>query len=84
MSRIMDIKHFIVEQFAPDLKADDVGDDYDLLDGAVIDSLGLLKLIAWLETHFGVDSDLLELEPGNFRTVTAIDASVERALSAVG
>ncbi|MFI0423546.1 phosphopantetheine-binding protein [Spongiactinospora sp. 9N601] len=83
MSRTLEIKEFIVREFAPDLPANDLADDHDLLDGAVVDSLGLLKLIAWLETRYGIDSEALELDPDRFRTVTAIDALVDEALARV-
>lgn len=83
MSRMWEIKEFVVKEFAPDLEPGALADDYDLMDGAVMDSLGLLKLIAWLETRYGVDSEALELDPDRFRTVRAIDATVDRALAAV-
>ena len=37
------IKAFIVEEFMPDVPVEDLEDDYDLLTGGVVDSLGLLR-----------------------------------------
>jgi len=45
----------------------------------VIDSLGLLKLIAWLEERFELPIDDIELDPDSFRTIDAIDAFILRA-----
>ncbi|QDY80669.1 acyl carrier protein [Streptomyces qinzhouensis] len=73
------IKNFLIEEFLPDVAASELADDYDLLTNGVVDSLGLLKLIAWVETEFGVTVDDAALDPDNFRTVRAIDGFVARA-----
>lgn len=73
------IKQFVIEEFLPDVRAQDLDRDHDLLAGGVIDSLGLLKLIAWIESEFDALVDDAALDPDNFRTVAAIDAFIERA-----
>jgi acyl carrier protein len=73
------IKHFIVDEFMPDVPADDLDDDFDLLTGGVVDSLGLLKVVAWLEDEFDIGVDDSELGPESFRTVAAIKAFVDQA-----
>jgi acyl carrier protein len=76
------IKTFIVEEFMPDVTVDDLDSDYDLLEGGVVDSLGLLKVVAWLETEFDIGVDDAELGPESFRTVDAIKAFVDQARNA--
>jgi acyl carrier protein len=73
------IKEFIVEEFMPDVPADELDDDFDLLTGGVVDSLGLLKVVAWLEDEFDIAVDDSELGPDSFRTVAAIKAYVDQA-----
>lgn len=78
------VKEFIVKEFLPDVPADELADDLDLMAGGVIDSLGLLKVIAWLEDRYGVDTDAVDLDPEAFTSVAAIaaflaDAPRERA-----
>jgi acyl carrier protein len=73
------IKQFIVEEFMPDIEVDDLETDYDLVEGGVVDSLGLLKVVAWLETEFEIEVDDSELGPDSFRTVDAIKAFVDAA-----
>lgn len=73
------IKQFVTEEFAPDVAANDLDVALDLLSSGVVDSLGLLKMIAWIETTFDVAVDDAALDPDNFRTVSAIDAFIERA-----
>ena len=73
------IKGFIVEEFMPDVPVEDLEDDYDLLTGGVVDSLGLLKVVAWLEDEFDIGVDDSDLGPDSFRTVAAIQAYVDQA-----
>jgi acyl carrier protein len=73
------IKEFIVEEFMPDVPAEELDDDFDLLTGGVVDSLGLLKVVAWLEDEFDIAVDDSELGPDSFRTVAAIKAYVDQA-----
>ena len=71
------IREFIVEEFMPDMSADELDDDFDLQTGGAVDSLGLLKLVAWLESEFGVSVDESELGPDSLRTVDAIKEFVD-------
>lgn len=78
------IKQFVIEEFLPDVTAADLDCDYDLVAGGVIDSLGVLKLIAWAEDTFGLSAEDIELDPDDFRSVTAICRFVEKASSEGG
>ena len=71
------IKQFIVEDFMPDVPVEELSSDFDLLTGGVVDSLGLLQLVAWLEGEFDVEVDDSQLGPDSFRTVDAIKAFIE-------
>jgi acyl carrier protein len=73
------IKQFIVDEFMPDVSVDELDSDFDLLTGGVVDSLGLLQVVAWLETEFDVSVDESQLGPESFRTVAAIKEYVDQA-----
>lgn len=79
MTHIDMIRRYVLEEFLPDVGEDELAADDDLLAGGVIDSLGVLKLIAWVEDRFGLAVDDTALDPENFRSVAAIDAFVTRA-----
>lgn len=79
MSNADTIKRYVIDEFLPDVSAADLDIDHDLLAGGVIDSLGLLKLIAWVEQHFDLTVQDDDLNPDNFRSVNAIDKFVEAA-----
>jgi acyl carrier protein len=73
------IKQFIVDEFMPDVSVEDLDSDFDLLTNGVVDSLGLLKVVAWLEEEFDIGVDESELGPESFRTVGAIKEYVDAA-----
>ena len=79
-----EIKRFIVTEFAPDVRADELDADFDLLDNGVVDSLGLLRLIAWVGDRYGLPVEDMDLTPDDFRSVNAIRRFVGEAASAVG
>ncbi|MGQ0840954.1 phosphopantetheine-binding protein [Actinokineospora sp.] len=70
------ITEFIISEFLPDVPAAELATDVDLIADGVIDSLGLLKLLVWLEDTFGIRADDVDLDPESFRSVVAIDAFV--------
>ncbi|MGH3720057.1 MAG: phosphopantetheine-binding protein [Pseudonocardiaceae bacterium] len=71
------IKEFIVKEFMPDVPVEELEEDYDLLAGGVIDSLGVLRVIVWLEDTFEIPLDDAEIVPETFRSVTAIRDFIE-------
>jgi acyl carrier protein len=73
------IKQFIVDEFMPDVSVEELDSDFDLLTGGVVDSLGLLQVVAWLEAEFDVGVDESQLGPESFRTVDAIKTYVDQA-----
>jgi acyl carrier protein len=62
-------------------KVRDLAESDSLLEHGVLDSMAIVKLIAFLEERFGVTLTDEEFDPENFETLTAIDALVERKRS---
>ena len=50
----------------------------DLIMQGLIDSLGIMKLIGFLETRFGITVDDQELVPENFQNIRALADLVAR------
>jgi methoxymalonate biosynthesis acyl carrier protein len=67
-----DVTEFIVAEYLPGTSATELDPSYDLLDTGVVDSLGLLQLIAWVEKRYDIPIDDVEISPDNFRSVAAI------------
>lgn len=76
MSNIDAIKKFLIDEFLPDVKPDELDLEHDLLADGLIDSLGVLKLIAWIEDRFSLAVGDDDLDPDNFRSIAAIDAFI--------
>jgi len=68
-----DIKEFVVTNFAPDVPAEELDEDFDLLDSGLINSLGLVKLVTQLSRRFDIDVDAADIRPDHFRSVAAIE-----------
>jgi len=52
-------------------------DDFDLLTSGVIDSLGIVELLAALEQQLGVAIDLSELDPENLTILGPLSRYIE-------
>ena len=78
------IRKFIVEElmFEKDesvLKLDD-----SLLDGGIVDSMGILQLVVFLEKEYHVSIPNEELVPNDFQDVQAIARLVSSKVSTTG
>ncbi len=71
------IRAFVLEKF-PQAKKKNLRDSDKLLESGIVDSLGILDLVAFLESDFQVHISDEELLPENFQTVEAIAQFVER------
>lgn len=71
------IRAFVLEKF-PQAKKKNLQDSDKLLESGIVDSLGILDLVAFLESDFQVHISDEELLPENFQTVEAIAQFVER------
>lgn len=65
---VADVRAFVLAELDGSLREGgfdpaDVGDDFDFLTTGVIDSLGVIEMIAAVNDHFGLDIDFEELDP---------------------
>ena len=75
------LTEFIITEVNPDLNLDHLADDEALIESGIIDSLGILKILAFMDETFGVDLSSDQIKPENFRDVRTICALVEKAKS---
>jgi acyl carrier protein len=69
------VRQFIVENFYVS-DPSDLADDSLLVTAGVIDSTGMLEMIAFLETEFGVRIEDEEMTPENLESISRIAAFV--------
>jgi acyl carrier protein len=74
------IREFILREF-PAARLRDVRDDDGLLEKGIVDSLGVLDIVAFLESQFGLKIADDELELEDFASIEALSAFVHRKLN---
>ncbi|MGG5817690.1 acyl carrier protein [Falsiroseomonas sp. HW251] len=58
----------------------DLTDDASLLEAGLIDSTGVLELVAFLESRFGIKVEDTDIVPANFDSVAGLVAYVQSRL----
>lgn len=78
MSNLKRIEKFVLSEIATDLGRQALDADEDLIEQRIIDSLGILKLVSYLEDEQGIEVFDEDIIPENFQTLHTIDAFIER------
>jgi acyl carrier protein len=76
------IREFIEDNFLFRTGRGDLAAEESLLDAGLIDSTGILELVAFLENGFGIVIEDAEIVPDNLDSIRAIAAYVEVKLGA--
>ena len=84
MGAEMNIEQTIREFLMTELKENGfhkgIRNDEPLIEAKIMDSLGILTTISFLEEKFGIISDENELNPENFMSISAICGFVKKKL----
>ncbi|MDA7429492.1 acyl carrier protein [Primorskyibacter aestuariivivens] len=67
------LRSFIAEEFALDIPADRLTPELDLIETGIVDSLGVLKLIAFLEGEYDLTITPDELDADLYRSIGQIE-----------
>lgn len=71
------IKSYLLDEMLYDAP-DNLNESTSLIKSRLLDSLGLMRIVAFLEKKFGVQVKPYELVPQNFETIQAIAGLVQR------
>jgi acyl carrier protein len=74
------IKNFLLNELHWDEAKGALTPDYGLIENHVVDSMGLLMLVTFLEEQFGIRLADDELVPENFGTIASIVRLVDRKM----
>lgn len=74
------IRQFILSEFLPGESPEQLKDDIPLRKSGIIDSMGLLQTINFIETEFDIEVEALEGDNINFGTIENIVAFVQKKL----
>ena len=75
------VRSFIEENFLFRSDLSGLGDSASLLENGVMDSTGILELVAFLETEFSIQMSDADIVPENLDSIAAITAYLERKLA---
>ena len=75
---LQQVRAFIEENFLFRSDISDLGDGDSLLENGVMDSTGILELVAFLESEFSLQMTDAEIVPDNLDSIASIAAYVER------
>jgi len=81
MPRESEIRKFIFDTFMTGADDKDLDNDDPLIDKGIIDSMGMLELIAFAEEEYNIEVEDEEVIPDNFGTVNKLSAYVNKKLS---
>ncbi len=71
------IRHFVAENFLFSSNGFDLDDDESFLEAGVVDSLGVLELVTFVEEAFDVPVADEEIVPANFDSVNNLAAYIQ-------
>lgn len=79
----MDIAHtterFLIDEILFGTRTS-IEPDESLITSGILDSLGMLRLVSYIESQFGVSIDAGEVVPDHFETLNSIKTLVESKL----
>ena len=68
------IRDYLLKSFLLDEK--DLSMDMSLIDSGIIDSTGIMEIVAFMEDTFGIEVDDRDLTPANFDSVSRLASYV--------
>ena len=76
------IKQFILEEVCPDANLSSLDDNEPLISSGLMDSLGILKILSFLDEEFGINLASEEIRHDNFSTVNTIRTLIVKSRNA--
>jgi len=75
-SVLKEVREYIVENFLLDEEEEAIGDAESFLESGLIDSTGILEVIAFLEEHYPIEVADDEMIPENLDSIASIASFV--------
>jgi len=76
------VKAYILEQFLPDANPEELTESTPLIAGGILDSLATVRLVMFLEEHFGIEVQAHEVSADNLDTLERIAKLIRSKKSA--
>jgi acyl carrier protein len=78
------VREYVVSELLYDRDLPALGDDDSLLGPGLLDSVGVLRLVAWIEEEFGIPVPDEDVVPENLETIGRLAALVRRKQGEAG
>ncbi len=75
------IRKFVFTELVGSNDYQELNDTESLIDSGIIDSLGVMKLITYLEKTFDIGVDADDITPENFDTIQEISLMVQKKIN---
>jgi len=70
------VRDFLIDEHLWQGTREELTDEVPLIANRVVDSMGLLRLVAWIEERYAITIDDTEVVPANFATIASIAALI--------
>lgn len=80
MSILENLEKILLTEITVDLGKKSLDPDEDLLEQGIIDSLGIMKLVLFLEESYGIQVNDQDIIPENFQCLSSMVKYVEQQL----
>lgn len=80
MNVISDLEKFLIDEVAVGLGKKSLAPEEDLLSQGIIDSLGIMKLVTFMEKNFKIKVNNDDIVPENFQNLNALKTFVEKKI----
>ncbi len=80
MNILEDLEKVLLTEIAVDIDKKSLAPDEDLLEQGVIDSLGIMKLMLYIEEAFGIKINDEDIVPENFQCLNSMVKLVEQKM----
>jgi acyl carrier protein len=77
-----EIREFVASHFLLDASAETISDTMPLITSGIIDSIGMLSLVDFIEIHYAIEFMPREIDVHGLDTVERIEALINEKLSA--
>jgi acyl carrier protein len=72
-----ELRQYILSEFLPGEKASNLQDDTPLRSSGILDSLATVRLVSFVEEHYGIEVEPHEAGVENFETINLITEFIE-------
>ncbi len=81
---ISSIRSYLFESFLLGFSSDDFPDDRSFYEAGVLDSIGVIEIVSYIEQNFDITFDNNEIVPENVSTINQIADFITQKKSPIG